>query len=325
MADAQDLGFCAARRTGSSPVFPTLHHEEYIFREGKELKIETQPRDDHQVTLTVELDAEKMEGAKHRAARKISERKSIPGFRPGKAPYEVVLRSFGEGTISEEAVDLLLEEIYPKALEESKIEPAAAGSLEKVENLDKKPKFTFTVPLAPKVELGDYRSIRLPYDWKEPGKEKADEALEELRRMYAKTETVDRPVEFGDFVLIDLKGINTKAEEGAAPEIDRPGMPVFIQTKDNSEEFPFQGFSKELIGSNLDETKNLTHKYEKDHKDEALQGKTISFEVKVKMVRGSILPDLDDEFAKQVGPFENLTALRDAVKANLASRVESGL
>ena len=88
------------------------------------MKIETQPRDDHQVTLIVELEPEQMEGAKHRAARKISERKSIPGFRPGKAPYEVVVRSFGERVITEEAVDLLLDEVYPKALEEAKLEPA---------------------------------------------------------------------------------------------------------------------------------------------------------------------------------------------------------
>ena len=138
------------------------------------MKIETQPRDDHQVNMIVELEPEQMEGAKHRAARRISERKNIPGFRPGKAPYEVVVRSFGEGVIVEDAVDILLDEVYPKALEEAKLEPGAAGSLEKVEDLDKNPKFTFTVPLAPSVDLGDYRSIRLPYEWQEPGEDKVE-------------------------------------------------------------------------------------------------------------------------------------------------------
>ena len=96
------------------------------------MKLDTQPRDDHQVTLTVTLEQSQMESAKHRAARKISERKSVPGFRPGKAPYEVVVRMFGEGAIVEEAVDLLLDEIYPKALDEAKLEPGASGSLEKM-------------------------------------------------------------------------------------------------------------------------------------------------------------------------------------------------
>jgi trigger factor len=284
------------------------------------LKIETQPRDDHQVTLIVELETEQMEGAKHRAARKISERKAIPGFRPGKAPYDVVVRSFGEKVISEEAVDLLLDEVYPKALEEGKLEPAAPGSLEKVEDLDKKPKFTFTVPLAPVTNLGDYRSIREPYEWKEPTDDKTDEAITELRRMYAKTEAVNRPIEKGDFVMVDLKGIKAKATEGEAPAVDRPGLPVFISEDEKREEFPFMGFSKELIGLNAEDTKSISHKYEKDYKDENLKGQTVKFEIKVKMVRGSIMPELNDEFAKQVGPFANVQAMREAVKANLATQ-----
>jgi len=284
------------------------------------LKIRTQPRDDHQVTLIVELDSEQLEGAKHRAARKISERKSIPGFRPGKAPYEVVVRSFGESVISEEAVDLLLDEIYPKALEESKLEPAAAGSLEKVEDLDKKPKFTFTVPLVPTTDLGDYRSIRMPYVWIEPGDEKTVEAVDELRRMYAKTESVSRPIEMGDFVMIDLKGVKVNANEDEPTAIDRPGLPVFVREAEKEDEFPFKGFSKELVGMIGEESKSFSHKYKKGYKDENLQGQTVKFDLKVKMVRGSILPELNDAFAKQVGPFENLEALREAVKANLATQ-----
>jgi trigger factor len=284
------------------------------------LKIETQPRDDNQVTLIVELELDQMIGAKHRAARKISERKSIPGFRPGKAPFEVVLRSFGESVITEEAVDLLLDEVYPKALEESKLEPGAAGSLEKVEDLDKKPKFTFIVPLAPNVDLGDYRSIRLPYDWKEPDEEKVEESIEEMRQMYAKTETVERPIQKGDFVMVDLKGVKAKASEDEVPVMDRPSLPVFVRTDEKVDEFPFPGFSNELIGLSVDESKSFSHKFKKEDKDENLAGQTVKFNVKVKMVRGSILPDLNDEFAKQVGPFENVQALREAVKANLATQ-----
>ena len=284
------------------------------------MKIETQPRDDHQVNMIVEIEPEQMEGAKHRAARLISEKKTIPGFRPGKAPYEVVLRSFGEGVIVEDAVDILLDEVYPKALEEAKVEPGAAGSLEKVEDLDKNPKFTFLVPLAPSVDLGDYRSIRLPYEWQEPGEDKLEESIEELRQMYAKTETVDRPIQTGDFVMIDLKGVKVKAAEDEAPLIDRPGLPVFVRAEEKPEEFPFSGFSNELVGLGVSETKSFTHKFKKDDKDETLQGQTVKFGVTVKMVRGSTLPELNDEFAKQAGPFENVQAMREAIKANLATQ-----
>jgi len=284
------------------------------------LKIETQSRDDHQVSMIVELEPEQMEGAKHRAARRISERKNISGFRPGKAPYDVVVRSFGEGVIVEDAVDLLLDEVYPKALEEAKLEPGASGSLEKVEDLDKNPKFTFIVPLAPSVNLGDYRSIRLPYEWQEPGEDKLNDSIEELRQMYAKTETVDRPIQKGDFVMIDLQGVKVKATEGEAPLIDRPGLPIFVRTDEKAEEFPFPGFSNELVGLSVSENKSFNHKYKKDDKDENLQGRAVKFDVTVKMVRGSTLPELNDEFAKQAGPFENLQALREAVKANLATQ-----
>lgn len=284
------------------------------------MKIETKPRDDHQITLIVELESEQMEAAKRRASRRISERKKIPGFRPGKAPYEVVVRSFGEGVIVEEAVDILLDEVYPKAIEQAKLEPGAPGSLEKVENIEKMPKFTFTVPLAPKVELGDYRSIRLPYDWKEPTEDKVEESLEELRQMYAKTETVNRPIQKGDFVMIDLKGLKAKPEAGQPPLIDRSSLPVFVRAEAKPEEYPFPGFSSELVGLSANETKTIIHKFKKDDKDEKLRGHAIQFDLTVKLVRGSTLPEMNDEFAKQVGAFENLQALREGVKANLATQ-----
>jgi trigger factor len=284
------------------------------------LKLETLPRDDHQVTLIVELEPGRMEGARRRAARRLSERRSIPGFRPGKAPYDVIVRTFGEEAVREEAVDLLLDEIYPEALKESKVEPAAPGSLEKMEDLDTKPKFTFTVPMTPVVDLGDYRSVRLPYEWQEPGQDKLEAALEDMRQMYAKTETVSRPIGKGDFVIVDLKGVKARAEEGEDPLLERAGFPVFIRKDEKVDEWPFSGFSGKLLDLNIGDEISFSHKFPKDHTDEALQGQAVKFTVTVKMVRGTILPELNDEFAKMVGPFSDLLALREAMKANLAAQ-----
>lgn len=297
-----------------------VYPSDFILRQGNTLKIETKPRDDHQIMMTVTLDLEEMDAARYKAARKISTQKSIPGFRPGKAPYDVVVRTFGESTITEKAVDMLLDEIYPKALDESKIQPGAAGSLEKVEDLEKEPRFTFTVPLSAKVELGDYRSIRIPYNWIEPSEQEIDNSLEDLRRMYAKTETVARPVSYGDFVMIDLIGNKDTKGESDSPIIERSGFPVFIRENPKEDDWPFAGFTNELLGANVAETKVFTHKFPKSHKDESLSGLLIRFSATIKMIRGSILPDLDDEFAKQVGPFGSIEALRDALKANLSSR-----
>jgi ATP-dependent Clp endopeptidase proteolytic subunit ClpP/trigger factor len=284
------------------------------------LKLETQTRDDHQVALIVEIEPERMEGARRRAARRLSERKSVPGFRPGKAPYEVIVRTFGAEVIQEDAVDLLLDEVYPEALKESKVEPAGPGSLEKLDDLDKNPRFTFVIPLAPTVDLGKYRTVRLPYEWQEPGKDKLEAALEDMRQMYAKTETVSRPIEKGDFVMLDLKGVKAKAAEGEAPAFERAGFPVFVRKDEKADEWPFPGFSTELLGTNAGDDKSFSHKFPKTHADEAMQGQTVEFSVTVKMVRGTLLPDLNDEFAKMVGPFTDLNALREAMKANLAAQ-----
>jgi len=283
------------------------------------LKIETQPRDDHQVTMTVKLEAERLEGAKHRAARKISERAKIPGFRPGKAPYEVVLRHYGDAAITEDAVELLVDEVYPEALKQAKIEPAAPGTFEKVDSLEP-PKFIFTIPLEPTVDLGDYRSIRLPYEWQAPGEDKVDEEIDGLRHIYSTMDSVERPVQGGDLVMLDVLGVKAKGEDGEATVIDRPGYPVFVRPDEKADEWPFAGFSHNLIGLEIGKSKSFTHKFEKEHKEENLRGQTVKFIVTVKAMRGVKLPELNDEFAKKVGSFESLSALRDVVRANLDGR-----
>jgi len=118
------------------------------------LKIQKQLLDDHQMKLTVEVDADQMEAMKKRAARKISKQVKIPGFRPGKAPYPVIVRQIGEGVIVEEALEILVDDIYPQIIKEADIKPYGPGSLEKVESLDP-PVLEIVVPLEAEVDLGD--------------------------------------------------------------------------------------------------------------------------------------------------------------------------
>jgi trigger factor len=285
------------------------------------LKIEKQLLDDHQMQLTVEVEAELMDSNKRRAARQIAKRGKIPGFRPGKAPYEVIVRHYGEAAIVEQAMDLLVDDIYPKVLEEAEIQPAAAGSLEKIEELDP-PKLIFRVPLAPEIDLGDYRSLRLPYKWSAPGKKELDEALNEMQQMYATTETVERPVELGDYVMVDVKGerAKPKEEEDRARALSRNGYALVVRKEAKDDDWPYPGFSKELVGMSAEETKTVKHKFPKEDPDESLQGETIKFEVTVKSVRSMTLPELDDEFAKTTGQFETLDELKEAVKKDLEAR-----
>jgi trigger factor len=287
------------------------------------LKIEKQPLDDHQMQLTVEVEPELMESNKRRAAKQIAKRGKIPGFRPGKAPYNVIVRHYGEAAIVEQAMDMLIDEIYPKILDEAEINPGAAGSLEKVEELDP-PKLIFKVPLAPEIDLGDYRSIRLPYKYSAPGKKELDAALDEFRRMYATTETIERAAEFEDFVQVDVKGerAKPKEEEDRPAALSRDGYALVVSKEANDDEWPYPGFSKELVGLNPGESKTVKHKYPKDDPDESLQGETVNFEVTMKTVRSVTLPELDDELAKMTGQYDTLDELKEALKKDLDTRAQ---
>ncbi len=286
------------------------------------MKIETHPRDDHQMTMIVELEQEKIEAARRKAARRIAEKVKIPGFRPGKAPYDVVRRLYGDGVITEEAVELLVDEVYPAALKETDIKPAAAGALENIESLEP-PKFIFTVPLLPTVDLGDYQAVRAAYEWVEPVESAVEEEIQNLRRMYAKTETVERPVEETDYVLVSVTGTKAKAKADEAPLVERSSFAVVVRKDAKDDEWPFKGFSTELIGAKPGEVVEFSHKYEKDHEDETLKGQNVKFAVTVKSIRSVNLPELDDDFAKQSGLGQTVDELRTRMRDNVSAESRS--
>jgi trigger factor len=275
------------------------------------LKFEKTILDDHQAQIVVEVGAEQLEAAKRRAARKLARRGKVPGFRPGKAPYDVVLRYYGEEAVHEQAMDLLVDEVYPEMLKEADVEPAAAGLLEKVDDAEP-PKLTFKVPLKPEVALGDYNTIRVPYEFKEPGPERLEQALKDLRQMYATTETVDREAQAGDYVVVDMKSENKSFE--------RQDFSTIVRSEDQPEAFPYPGFSAELVGMNAGETRSLKHTFPADSKDADLAGKEITVEVTVKAVRSVSMPALDDEFAKTVGKYDSLEALKGELSKDLLAR-----
>lgn len=280
------------------------------------MNIVTTPREDHQMEMLVEVEAERMEAAKRRAARKISENAKVPGFRPGKAPYDVVVRYYGEGAIIEQAVELLVDEVYPAALKEASIEPGGMGQLENVESLEP-PKFKFVVPLQPTAELGDYTLVRYPYEWQAPDDSEVDVEIKNLRRMYAKTETVEREVQAEDYVLLDVFGRKAKAAEGEEPLVERVGFAIVVRTEEKEDEFPFAGFSKHLIGLKPGESKSFSHKYPKDFGDEKLAGQNVAFEVTIKTVRAVNMPELNDDFAMTTGLGQTVDELRQRMLENI--------
>lgn len=290
------------------------------------MNIEKNIRDDHQAELTVEVEVERMEAMKRRAARKIAERGKIPGFRPGKAPYDMIRRHFGEEAILEQAVDMLVEDIYPDVLKQAEIEPAAMGALEKIESMDP-PKFIFRVPMLPTVDLGDYMSIRMPYEFTTPGDDMLEKSIDDMRQMYATTETVEREVQEGDYVLISVKGEKKDAAEGEdLADLSRESTATVVRAEDKLQdnEWPYKGFARELIGLKPGDSKTVKHKYAKDFEDEKLQDATVNYEVTIKTVRSVTLPELNDNFAKMVNAqYENLDQLKDALKKDNEARAKS--
>lgn len=288
------------------------------------MNIEQQALENHQVKLTVQVEPAKLEEAKQRAARHISQHKKIPGFRPGKAPYGIVLRTIGEEAILEEALDILVKDIYPKVIEESKIKPYGPGSLENMPKLDP-PTFEFVVPLEPEVVLGEYKKIRIPYKLKSVTKKDINKVLDDLRERQVILEPSDQPAQEGDQVYIKLSIKRTHPAEGELPSLvtDRRMPVVITPSKDeNKSEWPFPGFSQKLLGLNKEQEKVFSYTYPEDSDFKELRSKETEVHVFVEEIKKRILPELNDEFAQSVGDqYEHLDALIADVRKSLEKQV----
>lgn len=283
------------------------------------MKINKFFREDHTVNLTVEIESEPFESAKRRAARMVAQRTRIPGFRPGKAPYNVVVRTVGEGAIVEQAIDLLLDELYPKIIEESEIKPYSAGKLNNILSLDPLT-LEFNVPLEPVVSLPEYKNIRVPYELRTITEDEVNQILEDLRDRHATLEPVERPAQEGDQVSLRLRAERKSPEEGKELVLINDRQTVLtIKSQDDPAkyEWPFKGFSRYLIGLSAGDEKTFEYTYPEDSDPENLRGTEAVFYVKIEEVKERHLPELNDEFARQFGDYESLAKLREDILNNL--------
>jgi trigger factor len=286
------------------------------------LKIETFDRDDHQKLVTAEADMEMLDQFKHQAARKISAEAKIAGFRPGKAPYEVVRRTYGDKAIHDEAISLMLDQIYPQVLKETGIDPYGPGQLQEMTQADP-PKFSFIVPLIPEVTLGDYRAIRADYNQPVVDDEKVDEVIRRLQRRTAIATPVEKPAVEGSMVDVQVTGRLKNEGEGEdnilVPETSRQmiaGDPRDF-TDANGNEWPFPGFAVKLVGLSAGDERTFDYAFPDDGSADDLTGKEAVFLVKVERVHELELHALDDEFAQSLGSYETYDKLREGIKQDL--------
>ncbi|HET9344631.1 MAG TPA: trigger factor [Candidatus Limnocylindrales bacterium] len=275
------------------------------------MNITATPAPKSSVILEVEVPAERLDRAVGEAVRALSKRTRVAGFRPGKAPRPVLERVLGEGAVLDEAVDRLVQSSYRDALIEQAILPLTNADVEIVQAEEGKPLiFKATVQIRPEVALGDYRNFNFRPEIETIDDAKVDKVVEELRDQNATLSPVEeRGAQNGDYAVIKYEGSRdgTPFEGGTAER-----MPLII-----GEDRLIPGFEDNLVGLEVGGTKGFDITFPDDYMEESLAGKEAHFEVELRELREKIPPDLDDDFARSMGDFADLAALRSEIKQRL--------
>lgn len=282
------------------------------------MKIETIDLEDRQLQITVEVPGENLQAAMRTAAKRLSRETRIPGFRPGKAPYEMVLNRLGEAVVFEEALDTLGQEIYRQALEDSDVEPYAPGRLEEVISQDPLV-LRYTVPLAPDVDIGNYLELRIPYEEPKVSDEVFEETLENLRQSRALIEPVNREAQLSDVVVLDIHAdLKEPEDEEDQVIIDVQGIEVLVEEETD---WPVPGIHDHLIGMNTSDERQFDHTFGEDYSIERLRQREAIFQLTCQEIKSRYVPVWTDELARNIGEFEDLLDLRLKVREELTEGV----
>lgn len=269
--------------------------------------------------LELEIPAENVQKAAEKVTREIARIARIPGFRPGKAPVTLVRRRFAED-IQGEVVQSLVPDFLEKALTEKKLYPVSRPQVHDVQFTDGGPlKFRAAFEVLPEVELKDYKNLEVQIEDAAIGDKQVHEAIEEMRERAAKYVPVEgRAVQNGDFVQMKLIG----APEGGGDPVRAENAVCHIGSEETLE-----AFTENLRGLLPGEKKDFQARYPEDYPDRKLAGKTYRYTAEVREIKEKKLPELNDEFAKDVagssGEFSTLAELRAKVRQRLeAARSE---
>ncbi len=262
-------------------------------------------------TLEIEVEAEKFAEGMQKSYLKNRNKFNIPGFRKGKAPKKIVENYYGEAVFYEDAIKYVYPESYQQAIEEHDLEPVDQPEIE-IENIGQGQSLVYKakVVVKPDVELGEYKGIeaeKIEYDVTD---EDVEKEIENARQKNARLIAVeDRPVKEGDIVNIDYKGYvdGVQFEGGTAENQNLEiGSNRFIP-----------GFEEQLIGVQLGEQKDIKVTFPEEYHAKELAGKEAVFEVKVNEIKMKELPELDDDFAKDVSEYETLEEYKNYIKEKL--------
>ena len=276
---------------------------------------------DSRVRVEVQVPPDEIEQRLQRTARQLGRDLKLPGFRRGKVPAPMVIQRVGREAVLEEAVRETLSSWYSDAIESAGIVPVGDP---KVDLGDLPPQgqalsFSIEIGVLPKARLGTYLGVEAPLREPEVAPEQLDAELEALRERLARLQTVERPSETGDFVVIDYVGRLTG--EGA------PGEPFAGgEARDQLLELGsgrlIPGFEEALVGASAGDVREVPLTFPPDYPNEQLAGREASFEVTVKEVKAKELPPLDDDLALDSG-FDDLEQLKGDISGHLLEADEA--
>lgn len=276
------------------------------------MKVETERLENCQVALTIRVDEERTERGLRNAARRISRKVSIPGFRPGKAPYDVVVRHFGKEVLYQEVLDELGNTVYREALEEAGLEPFGQATLSDYETEPLVLKMV--VPLAPAVELGDYPQMRLEPEEEIVTEQEIGEALRRIQEQNTTWEPVERPAQWGDLAIVDVEGtVKGKTVVG------NKGREMILEA---DSPYPLPGFSDKLLGMAVNEQREFMLTYPEESANRNLAGQQAHFKVRLQELKEQVVPGIDDDLARTVGDYETLEDLKAELRHNLQAKAE---
>jgi trigger factor len=275
------------------------------------MQITRTPAPKSTVRLEIELPPERLDRAVDAAIRALARRTRIPGFRPGKAPRQVLERHLGTGVVLDEAIDHLMQDAYREALTREAILPLANADVEVVQAEEGKPLiFKATVPVPPEVTLGDYKNFRFRPEIETIDDARVDQVIEELRDQNATLAAVeDRGAKDGDYAVISFVGTKDgQPFDGGTSE----RMPLIL-----GQERLIPGFEVNLLGMKVGETREFDITFPDDYAEPTLAGQVAHFSVELRELREKILPDLDEDFLASLGEFTSFDMLRADIRKRL--------
>jgi len=268
-----------------------------------------------QVVISLQANKEEWNGALKKSYNKNKKRFQVPGFRKGKVPYQLVCQYYGEGVLFEDAMNEIANEQYPEAVKEHDLKVVSRPEMDVQDINDEGIKYTISVYVKPEFELGQYEGVEVPFKDKVVTDEDVDAEIERMRKRNASLEEVsDRPAQEGDTVTIDYEGF----KDGVAFE---GGKGEGYNLKLGSKSF-IPGFEEQVAGHNVDEEFTIEVKFPEDYHAEDLKGADATFNVKIHAIKTEIVPELDDEFAKDVSEFDTLDELKADVRAKQQERAD---